>query len=343
MKNTILIWLLLLFLANRGLGQTPFWIEDFGSPQGWYLEDNWVIANGKLEFYWSPAINNFDQEALSPLISLDNNVGDLIVTQYLDVFSGTPDESAEIAIISGNETTVIWDYTLLQGNWGISSGTDILFPLADFAGQDIRIRFRTYGLTTFNWNWWDVYEIKLTAFYDKDLAVHNISGPNSLEILETGTWQVEVKNLGVDPMSDYTVYIYDKKTGNQIGSIIETESLISQETRSYNFDWTSNVAFNTVFYGAVQSETDQFDGNNASQAQFVRIKPDIDFDVLVWDNDNGIQTVTCPEQGDAITPSTGLKRALASADISYDYYSYLPDNLDDYDMIFATMGCFCVD
>ncbi|MEZ5082962.1 MAG: hypothetical protein R2750_05890 [Bacteroidales bacterium] len=98
-----------------------------------------------------------------------------------------------------------------------------------------------------------------------------------------------------------------------------------------------------MLYGALESEEDQFAGNNTSKAHFLRVKPAIDFNVLVWDNDNGIQTITCPEQGDMITPSTGLKRALASADIEYDYYTYLPEDLEVYDMIFCTMGCFCLD
>lgn len=343
MKNTILIWFLVLFLTLPGLAQTPIWSEDFSSPQGWFLEDNWVIANNKLEFYWSPSISNFDQEALSPLISLDDNIGELIINQYLDVFSGTPDESAEIAIISGNETTVIWDYVLLEGTWGISSGSDFTYSLEEFAGEDIRIRFRTFGLTTFNWNFWDVFDIKITTYYDNDLCVHSITGPTSVEVMEEGTWQVEVKNLGTNPMSDFTVYIFDSKSGNQIGSINEVESLTSQESRIYNFNWTSNAAFNSTFYGALESTDDQFDGNNSSNAQFVRVKPDIDLNVMIWNNDNGIQTVTCPEFGDVITPTTGLKRALASAEIEYDYYTYLPDNLDDYDIVFSTMGCFCVD
>ncbi|MEZ5082963.1 MAG: hypothetical protein R2750_05895 [Bacteroidales bacterium] len=219
MKNTILIWLLVLFFTAPGLGQSPFWMEDFGTSQGWYLEDNWAISGGKLEFYWSPSISNFDQEALSPLISLDENVGELIVTQYLDVFSGTPDESAEIAIISGNETTVIWNYVLIEGNWGNSNGSDISFPLQEFAGQDIKIRFRTFGLTTFNWNWWDIFEVKITAYYDKDLCIQNITGPTSVDVMEEGTWQVEIRNLGLESMADFTVFIYDKKTGNQMGSI----------------------------------------------------------------------------------------------------------------------------
>ena len=39
---------------------------------------------------------------------------------------------------------------------------------------------------------------------------------------------------------------------------------------------------------------------------------------MVWDNDNGIATVICPEQGDVIQPSTSLTRVLDAAGFEYN-------------------------
>ena len=89
-------------------------------------------------------------------------------------------------------------------------------------------------------------------------------------------------------------------------------------------------------------EGDEFEGNNVSKSHFVRINPDIDFSILVWDNDNDIETIICPVQGDEIQPSTALTRVLDEAGFEYNVIHFLPDDLDTYDMVFSTMGCFCV-
>ncbi|MCF8404828.1 MAG: hypothetical protein K9H58_12830 [Bacteroidales bacterium] len=343
MKKIFLLIILITILKLPGFCQTVIWQEDFATSQGWFLQDNWTIELGKMEFYWSPSISNFNQSALSPMISIGDNVDELIITQNLDVFSGTGDEFAEIAMLTATDTTAIWEYNLLEGTWGAFNGTEISFPMEAFSNQEVRIRFRTYGLSTFNWNWWDVFEIKLTSNFNNDLCVHNISGPGKINILQEETWTVDVKNLGLNSMSNYTVKIFDYKTGDILGSILETDELSPGDLRSYDFSWMSYAAYNTVLYGAVVSADDQFSTNNSSKAHFLRITEDIPINILVWDNDNGIQTVTCPEQGDQITPAIGLTRALVSAGLDYDYYTYLPDNLDTYDIVFATMGCFCLD
>jgi len=94
--------------------------------------------------------------------------------------------------------------------------------------------------------------------------------------------------------------------------------------------------------GFVSFDGDEYDGNNSSKSHFVRINPDFELSILLWDNDNGIETLTCPVHGDVIQPSTALSRVLDEAGFEYTVVHYLPDNLDTYDMVFSTMGCFCV-
>ncbi len=45
------------------------------------------------------------------------------------------------------------------------------------------------------------------------------------------------------------------------------------------------------------------------------LDPDIDYNIMVWDYDNGIQTVVDPDKGDLIRPAVGLTRALDNAGI----------------------------
>jgi hypothetical protein len=65
--------------------------------------------------------------------------------------------------------------------------------------------------------------------------------------------------------------------------------------------------------------------------------------ILIWDNDNGLPTVTEPESDEEVTSSVAMKHALDEAGLAYDFTDYLPNDLYNYDMIFCTMGCYCVD
>jgi len=342
MKKILFLLLLVLLLKLPISAQTPFWTEDFTIGQGWTLEDNWAIGGGQLQFNWNPHITNFDVSAISPVITLHESIGELIVTQYLDVFATTSNEMAEISIIHETGEDILWSYALSNGNWGTAGGDNIEFPVSDYAEQEVQFKFRTFGADTYNWNWWDIFEVRLTAYMDNDLSVAQISGTLQVNILETGTWEVEVKNTGFLPQSDFTVKLFDHKTGELIGSIDDFEQLEPQETKSYSFEWSSSAAYNTAFYGVVVLEGDEFEGSNVSKSFFVRVNPDIEFAILVWDNDNDIQTVICPEKGDEIQPSTGLTRAIEDAGYEYDYYNYLPNDLNNYEIIFCTMGCFCL-
>jgi hypothetical protein len=325
------------------IAQTYTWFESFNTGQGWTLEPNWSVAGGKLEFYWSPQIPNFDLSAVSPVISLPENVYDLTVTQYLDVFSMTGNEFAEIQLIVNGNHESLWNYNLNGGTWGNANGEDLSFSVEEYAGQDVQLEFRTYGLDTYNWNWWDVFEVKISAFFDHDLTITSITGPTKIAVLETGTWSLQVENLGSEIQDAYSIQLFDMKTGELVGTIENPGSIEPQQMLSFNFDWSSAAAYNTAFYGVVMMEGDQFTTNNVSDSKFVRIEPDIDYSILVWDNDNGIMTVVDPDKGDDIEPSKGLTRALDDAGFEYDVFTYLPDNLNDYDIVFSTMGCFCVD
>jgi hypothetical protein len=343
MKRTSLLLALLLMLNIALFSQTIYWTEEFNSNQGWTLDQNWSFSGGKIRFYWTPSITNFDLSATSPEIQLHENTVDLIVKQHLDAFnSSNPPETAEIYLISGITEVLLWDHTLNMGDWGLSTGSDIYFDISEFAGQTVRFKFRTFGPTTYNWNWWDVFSIQLTAMFQNDLAALSINGPKILDPDETGTWNVQVKNYGSQAQSGFSVSMFSLKFNDFIGTVDVLESIQPQQSLTVDFSWTPPIAHNTALYAVVDLFGDEFEDNNISKSHFVRIVPDIPFTVLVWDNDNGIQTITDPEVGDLIEPSLSLTRALDNTGINYQLVSSLPPFLNNYDIIFATMGCYCL-
>ncbi len=336
---------MLLFLFLTGLpafAQTVFWSEDFVSGLGWTVDGNWKIENDMMGFFWSPQLENFDCSSVSPIIHLHESSTSLVVGQFLDVFATTSDEMAEISVITQSGEDILWSYALSNGNWGSTSGDDLEIPIADYAGQDVQIKFRTYGASTFNWSGWYIFNVRLNADLYNDLAVTAIIGPKKLDIGETGTWDVKIKNFGFQPASNFSVKLFNYKTGELIASIDDTEEIDPLANKSYTFNWSSPAAYNTALYSVIVFEGDEFIGNNTSKSHFIRINPEIDFSVLVWDNDNDIPTVSDPEQGDEIQPSESLTRALELAGIQYTYSKSLPGNLTGFDMVFGTMGCYCL-
>jgi len=342
MKKLIFILLVAFVFKLPAHTQTYTWFESFDNGQNWTLEENWTITDGKLEFSWTPQVPNFDLSAVSPVITLSENVFDLTIKQYLDIFTGTGAEFAEIALITGGDNVILWNYNLNNGNWGNANGEEISFSLTEYAGQDVQIEFRTYGNDTYNWNWWDIFEIKISAMFGHDLSVISIIGPSNIELNESGTWSVTVKNLGSEILNTFNVLLFDIKTGDMIGNIENQENLAPQETKNIDFNWSANSAYNTAFIGVTELEGDQFASNNMSKSYFVRIEPSIEYSILFWDNDNGIPTVVDPDKGNEIEASQSFTNILEAAGLEFEYYNYLPENLYDYTMILSTMGCFCV-
>lgn len=343
MKKIFFLLMFPLLLGASSTAQTIFWSDDFNSNLGWTLEDNWSIANGKLRLYWNPAITNFDLSATSSSITLPENTMELIVKQYLDIFSvGNPPETAEIILVASGNNNVLWSHTFDNGNWGNPAGSELVLDVSEFAGQEVQIMFRSYGPTTYNWNWWDIFSVGFTQMLNCDLTALEVSGPTVLDISETGQWEVQVKNLGDQSQTDFTVQLFSNKFNELLGTLNVTDDLAPGEEKNYEFEWTPDLAQNTTLYGKVVKEGDEFEQNDISTTHFVRVSPDIDFSILVWDDDNGIETIIDPEAGDEIQASTALTRALDATGLDYIFVTSLPQNLTQYDMIFCTMGCYCL-
>lgn len=343
MKRTILLLFLAILLKMACYTQTPFYTENFTSAEGWQLDANWQIQNGQLQFYWSPTITNFDLSAISPEIELPSTVQEIIVNQYLNVFgTSNPPEAAEIYIVASGEETLLWSHTLDNGSWGNIGGQEIALGINFFGGETVRFRFRTYGPTTFNWNDWNIYNFTLTSMLSNDLAVVGFDGTTLINPLEPGNWDIEIKNIGSFIQSNFTLKLIDLKDGAVLDQIEVADEIQPQQSAFYGFNWMPDYAQYTAVYGLIESEGDEFSGNNRSKSFFTRVIPDINFSILVWDNDNDIQTITDPEIGDAITPATGITRALEAAGFDYDYSTYLPANYGEYNIIIATLGCYCL-
>jgi len=343
MKRFLFLMILILIFKLPIFAQTAYWEEDFNSPSGWSLEGNWSINASMLEFMWDPSISNFDMSAISAEITLPETAESICIRQYIEPWTfSVIDEMAEILVVSGDDENVLWSYDLSNGIWGDLNGTEIEFPIDNYGGQTVQFKFRTYGSSTYAWNWWQVFHITVVAFFDDDLGIAGIGGPTMLNLNEPGTWSVEVKNLGMNMQSDYTVQLYNYKTSEQVGNIIATDDLYVGQSAYFNFEWTPVEVTNTALYANVIMDGDEFVGNNISDSYFVRVVPEIEFNVLVWDNDNGIATVVDPEKGDLIEPDMALTRSLGAAGIAYTQENYLPDDLEQYDMIFCTLGDYCL-
>jgi len=123
---------------------------------------------------------------------------------------------------------------------------------------------------------------------------------------------------------------------------VVSDPINPQSSKYIDFQWQTNQIQNTVLRAAIVLAADDFQMNNISRGHFVRVDPGIECSILFWNSDNGIETITDPEKGDLITPAEGLMRVLDNAGFAYDYKTFLPNNLNDYNIIIATLGCYCL-
>lgn len=339
MKAKIILLFCLVLTINL-MAETIFWEESFDTDPGtWILDSNWSISNGYMRLYYYPVVSDYDLSAVSPVIQLPENVSDLIVTQYLNVFT-IEDEVAQIILIHSEGSEVLWDYEMSLGNWGNYTGTEIIFPLQNYGGQEIQLQFRSFGESTWNFNSWDIFNLSITAMLDNDMAASDLEGPNKLQPGESGTWSVEVRNNGILAQDTFSVELY-KYGAELIGSETFTQTLNSGETLSVDFTWIPEEPGNTCVYAEVFLENDENLPNNVTDSSYLRVSQDDDLNVLVWDNDN-FSAFIHPETDLYTGCEQGITEALDLNGIDYELQSVLPLELDNFDIIFVTLGLYCL-
>lgn len=341
MKKFVVLFLICLVLFPISLiAQSAYWQETFlPAPTGWSLDSNWSFSNGALQLSWSPSVPNYDLSAISPVLSLPDNVGDLIVTQFIDSYSPV-DEIMAIGVIVDGTPNELWQYELTGGNWGSMGGEDIVLSLSEFGGEDVQLQFRSYGTSTYNLDYWYIYNVMITVLFDNDLSAIEVLGPPNAELNQPDLWQVNVKNMGMNEQNSFTVKLY-QEGGLELGSIEVSETIQPLETVAYNFFWTPEVLGETEIYGEVILAGDEFEDNNLTQNFGVTIFPEGERQYLLWDNDNGSH-YTDPNSGITKSCEDGLEEALSANGIDYQLVTEIPKILRNYDVVFVCLGLYCV-
>lgn len=344
MKKLVYLFILLFALQWPAFSQTTVINENFeGDISNWQFEGNWFHEPGYIFMYYHPVTYDYDFWVVSPEFEVPATGGDLIINHFIDVYMmNVTNEKCEISVIHNDEETVVWEYSLSNGPWGSIFGTDLLIPLDEFVGETVSLRMRSYGAKS-NALWgWFIFNFNLTTFFDHDLTAIQLNGPGNLNANETGNWTIAVKNLGLVPATDFSVNLYSYKTNQALATATNSAAIPHGQTGNVPVTWATDDIHNTVLYAVIEYGQDQFSKNNKTPGKFLRIEPTQNYSVLLWDNDNGIQTVLNPESGVMEQPNTGIEKALQSAGIQYTKVSNLPTNPGQYDIILATMGCYCL-
>jgi hypothetical protein len=344
MKKLTFLILLALLLRLPGLAQTVIWDETFADPPtDWTIDGNWAFDSGNLMFYYYPVVENYDFSAVSPEIQIPDYPCELSLSQFIDPYlNGVTNETCEIWVISGNEEVLIFNYEIINGTWGELGGTPLNQSLDQFSGQTVQFRFRTWGAST-NSLWdWTIYNVSISTTFNNELCALDVTGPSNILPGMNGTWQVSFKNDGQLPQSDFIVRLYSLKRGDQVGAITYQGTINPSESGIVDFQWTPQDVENTCLYGLIEAPNDEFPGNNRTKSFFVRIEPPINYNVLVWDHDNGIETIYNAETGVKEQANTSIQKALSEAGIPYDLVQDLPSDLSWYDLIICTMGSYCL-
>jgi hypothetical protein len=340
MKKIFLI-ITMMYLSIFLYSETIIWEETFEPvPTGWELEGNWQFDEGHhfLFLNWHPAVDDYDMSVTSPMISLPNDVSDLILSHYLSQYTAV-DEIAEINVISGETSTTIWNWNYSDGNWGNEEGTETVLSLTDFAGEDIQLQFRSHGTSSGNISIWLIHDITITATFENDLAAVKIVGPPNAEANTQDTWNITIKNNGQNAQSDYMVKFYSNEV--EVGSIVSTDELAPLDSREHSFNWTPEIVENTFLRGEVFLAEDEFMSNNSTDVFNLEVFPTGEKQYLIWNNDNDSYYYD-PDNGEHRDSEYGVEQALIANDINYKKVEILPEVLYNYDIIFVCLGQFCV-
>jgi len=342
MKRSLVVVAFIL-LTSLVFSQSVYWEETFTpAPADWSLDANWSFSGGTLTLSWSPTITNYNLSAVSPVLSLPDNVGDLIVTQFIDAYSPVNEIMAIGVIVDGGLPQELWQYELIGGNWGAAGGEDVVLSLSEFAGEDIQLEFRSYGASTYNFDYWYIYNVMITALFDNDLAAVEVLGPPNAEIDQPDLWQVNVRNIGMLEQNSFTVKLYQASgMGLELGSIDVLETIQPLDVVAFNFFWTPDVLGDTELYGKVILAGDECQNNDMTQNLDVTIFPEGERQYLLWDNDNN-SYYTDPNTGATKNCEDGLEEALSANGINYQLVTQLPKVLRNYNVVFACLGLYCV-
>ncbi len=261
-KLGVVVFLLMFSFALWG--QTVAWTETFDTDPGtWTLDSNWSIGGGELKLNWNPSVENYDLSAISPEITLPENVGDVIISQYIDDYSDDTGEMMEISVIAGGEDNVVWSYNLDENDdWGVTGGEDLPLSLTDYAGQTIQLKFRSTGGTTYNFNFWHIYQVDIMANLANDMAALTVTGNVTPTVGQETNYTVTVKNTSSNPQSDYIVKLMGE--GDVELNSVAGPALDANAEGQVVLAWTPETAGNTFIYGKVILEGDEFAGNDVT-------------------------------------------------------------------------------
>ena len=158
-----------------------FWL-DWATTGKWYeipvSPNNWeYYASGQCaRLSWSPSTPNYDMSLVSEEFTLPADTSlifDFIVNMYIDDYSVDTGEKMEIWLVHDSVETMIFQWDLDENDdWGVSGGQDWVYTDTDqFAGETVKIKFRSHGGDTYNINYWYVYSVWFQYNYQIDYGI----------------------------------------------------------------------------------------------------------------------------------------------------------------------------
>ncbi len=249
--------------------QTIFWEEDFTfDPGNWLLESNWSIGSGCLRFHWYPTTENYEYTATSPITNT-SLAEDLQILQWIN-YSGFVNEGFEIALLVDGIPDILWIHD--DGtDWGAVGGEMLTLSLIPYQNQDVRLRFCSWGSSTWNINWWRIYYIAMETTYGDDLKALEITGPSYLNVGVPDTFTFTILNNGLNIQTNYSVKLM-KEGGVELVSVPGV-NIEPGEIQEYNLTWTPVEPGIANLYGVVILDGDEYPENNASGFLPVVITP----------------------------------------------------------------------
>jgi len=241
-------------------------LSPFQAEGNWQIDNNFGYLKPAAVFMWSPQANDYSHSLTLP--SIDGlAVADSVILKYDLYFSGYTQETLEefaVEISTGDSWDTLATYNNNSGD--IPWGSHVHLVSDYFPTDSVQIRFRAYGVNSYNLNWWYVDNVVLggvpddtppanpqnlsattgdqqitltwTPNSDDDLISYNIyrgsySPPDSLFAMVTATANQEISYVDYAVTND-ELYYYHITAVDQSGNESGNSNEISAEPYDLN-------------------------------------------------------------------------------------------------------------
>lgn len=143
----------------------------------------------------------------------------------------------------------------------------VVVDLAEYDGQTVILRFEPKNC---DFAAYSLDNLRVGSYVDYNLAVTNISAPAVADVNKTYEVSVSVSNIGVEPVSQYTIELFK---GDEFVTFMECSRIEPADTKTVTFEVEASIVDGdyAALHAEIVCDVDEVEGDNKSDEVLVGI------------------------------------------------------------------------